>query len=119
MKIVVVGAGLMGLSSAYYLSQQGHEVVVIDRQEGPAMETSFANAGMLHPSQANPWNQPGILLKVLKWMGKEDSPFLIRPGALLSLLGWGVGFIKHSSESHFRANLQKNAQLVHGSSIIQ
>lgn len=111
MKIIVIGAGLMGLSSALYLSRQGHEVIVIDRQSGPAEETSYANAGLLHPSQAGPWNHPGIALQIIKWMGKEDSPFLLRPAAIPSLLGWGFRFMRHASPDRFRANLKANTRL--------
>ncbi|MDG2089873.1 MAG: D-amino acid dehydrogenase [Gammaproteobacteria bacterium] len=111
MRIIVIGSGLMGLASAYYLSEHGHEVTVIDRQQGPALETSFANAGVIHSSQAGPWNAPGIALQVLKWMGKEDSPFLLRPNAIPSLIGWGLSFIRHSRPNRFRANLKKNAAL--------
>ena len=59
MKIIVVGAGLLGLSTAYYLSEAGQEVIVLDRQDSPGNETSFANGGMITPSQSGPWNQPG------------------------------------------------------------
>jgi len=111
MKIVIIGSGLMGLASAYYLSEQGHEVRVLDRQSGPAKETSFANAGVLHPSQASPWNHPGIGREILGWMGKEDSPFLLRPSALPSLWRWGIGFLKNAKPERFHANLQANTVL--------
>lgn len=111
MKIIVVGSGLMGLASAYYLSEHGHDVTVIERQQGPALETSFANAGVIHSSQAGPWNSPGITMQVLKWMGKENSPFLLRPSALTSLMGWGLSFIRYSRPHNFQQNLKKNANL--------
>jgi len=111
MKIIIIGAGLMGVTSAYYLSEQGHEVLVIDRQGGPALETSFANAGVLHPSQAAPWNHPGIALQILKWMGNEHSPFLLRPRALPSLFNWGISFLRHARPNNFQANLQSNTVL--------
>ncbi|MAM70274.1 MAG: amino acid oxidase [Gammaproteobacteria bacterium] len=111
MKIIIIGSGLMGIASAFYLSEQGHEITVIDRQSGPARETSFANAGVLHPSQASPWNHPGIARQILGWMGKEDSPFLLRASALPSLFGWGLSFLRHASPERFRANLQSNTVL--------
>jgi D-amino-acid dehydrogenase len=111
MKIFVIGAGLLGSSSAYFLSKLGHEVVVLERQPGPGIETSFANAGMLTPSQAAPWNQPGLLRNLLRWIGREDSPILVRSGAVFSLLGWGSRFMLNSSLARFRQNLQKNADL--------
>ncbi|PCJ42821.1 MAG: hypothetical protein COA71_04790 [SAR86 cluster bacterium] len=111
MKIIIIGSGLMGVATAYYLSEQGHEVLVVDRQQGPALETSFANAGVLHPSQASPWNHPGIALQVLKWMGKENSPFLLRPRAIPSLLSWGISFLNHAKPNKFQANLHSNTVL--------
>ena len=111
MKIIVIGSGLMGLASAYYLSEHGHEVTVIDRQPGPALETSFANAGILHPSQASPWNHPSVALQVLKWMGKEDSPFLLRPSAIPSLISWGISFLRNAKPAKFQANLNSNTVL--------
>ena len=76
MKVVVLGAGLLGVTSAYFLRQQGHDVTVIDRQAQPAAETSFANGGQISVSHAEPWANPGAPLKVLKWLGKEDAPLL-------------------------------------------
>ena len=111
MKIIVVGSGLMGVTTAYYLSEQGHEVIVVDRQPGPAQETSFANACVLHPSQASPWNHPGVAWQILKWMGKENSPFLLRPSAIPSLLKWGLTFLHHSKPERFHANLKVNTLL--------
>lgn len=111
MKIIVVGSGLMGVATAYYLSEQGHEVIVVDRQQGPALETSFANACVLHPSQASPWNHPGIAWQILKWMGREKSPFLLRPSALPSLFRWGLTFLHHAKPEMFHANLKVNTAL--------
>ena len=111
MKVIVIGAGLLGSSSAYFLSTLGHEVVVLERQPGPGIETSYANAGMLTPSQAAPWNQPGMVRNLLRWIGREDSPILVRPGAVFSLLGWGSRFLLNSTLDRFRRNLKKNAAL--------
>lgn len=111
MKVIVIGSGLIGVSTAYFLSQEGHEVHVFDRKEAAGMDTSFANGGMLTPSQAEPWNQPGIFWKALTWLGDENSPFLVRPRALFSILGWSLGFIRNSSRERFYANMRKNALL--------
>jgi D-amino-acid dehydrogenase len=81
MRIVVLGAGLIGISTAFFLSESGYEVIVIDRNPGPGLDTSFANGGMLTPSQAGPWNTPGVSLKLLRWLGRNDSPLLIHPSA--------------------------------------
>ena len=83
MKTVVIGAGLLGLTTAHHLRRLGHEVCVVDRADGPGRETSFANGGMLHASQANPWNQPGVFLHTLKMLGREDSALLLRASALV------------------------------------
>lgn len=111
MRVAIIGAGLLGVSTAYFLSGTDVEVVVLDRQPGPGRETSFANGGMVTPSQADPWNAPGILGKLLKWIGKDDAPVLLRPAALLPLLSWGFSFLRNSTEARFRVNLARNARL--------
>ena len=111
MRIVVVGAGLLGLTTAWYLRQHGCDVRVIDRAEGPGRETSFANGGMLHASQANPWNEPGVLGHALRMLGREDAALLFRLRALPFMLGWGLRFIRHSSPARYLRNFEKNAHL--------
>lgn len=111
MQVVVIGAGLIGVSTAYFLGRIGHQVVVLERREGPGLETSFANGGMVTPSQAEPWNTPGILFKLISWLGREDAPVLLRPSALPSLLGWGLAFLRNSTEARFRQNVIRNATL--------
>ena len=78
MRVVVLGSGVVGVTSAYYLAQAGHEVTVVDRQAGPALETSFANAGQISPGYASPWAAPGMPLKALKWMMQKHAPLAIR-----------------------------------------
>ena len=85
MKVIVLGAGLLGVTSAYFLRQQGHDVTVIDRQATPAAETSFANGGQISVSHAEPWANPSAPLKVLKWLGKEDAPLLFSMAHQVSL----------------------------------
>ena len=111
MRVVVIGSGLLGLTTAYFLNRAGAEVCVVDRQDSAARETSFANGGMLHASQANPWNSPGILWAAARMIGREDSPFLIRKAALLRLVRWGTAFVKHSSPERYAANIRRNAIL--------
>jgi len=111
MRIAIIGAGLIGVSTAYFLGKSGHTVVVLDRREGPGLETSFANGGMITPSQADPWNAPGIALKLLRWLGREDAPVLLRARSLPSMLRWGLAFLRNSSRPRFRANLRKNVRL--------
>ncbi len=111
MRILVVGSGLLGITTSYFLIRYGHEVVVVDRAEGPGMETSFANGGMLTPSQADPWNSPGVFWKALSWLGKEDAPLLLRPSALLSLSVWGPKFLRNSAWTRYTENTLRNVRL--------
>jgi D-amino-acid dehydrogenase len=111
MKVIVLGAGLLGVTSAYYLRQLGHEVTVLDRQAAPAAETSFANGGQISVSHAEPWANPGAPLKVLKWMMKEDAPLLFRPRADLRQWLWGLSFLRECSPSRTRHNIEQIVRL--------
>jgi D-amino-acid dehydrogenase len=79
MKVVVLGGGVIGISSAYFLARAGMEVTLIDRRSGPALETSFANAGQVSPGYSTPWAAPGIPLKALKWLFQRHAPLSLRP----------------------------------------
>ena len=79
MKVIVLGSGVIGTSVAYYLAKSGHEVEVIDRQAGPALETSFANAGEVSPGYSSPWAGPGVPVKAIKWLLMRHSPLVIWP----------------------------------------
>ena len=107
MRVVVIGSGLMGLVTAYFLVKSGAEVCVVDRQDSAGRETSFANGGMLHASQASPWNAPGILWSALRMLGREDSALLIRKYALPRMLRWGIGFIRNSNPIRYAANIER------------
>jgi D-amino-acid dehydrogenase len=111
MRVIVIGGGLLGVASAWYLARNGCEVTVLERASGVAQGTSFANAGMLTPSMADPWNSPGILWHLLQWLGREDAPFLVRPSALPAMFGWGLSFIAHSSPARQRASMEANLRL--------
>ena len=88
MRILVLGSGVIGVTSAWYLARQGHEVTVVDRQPGAALETSFANAGQVSPGYSTPWAAPGIPTKALKWLFQRHAPLAIRPdGTLFQLTG--------------------------------
>ncbi len=80
MKIVVLGAGVIGVTTAWYLAQAGHQVEVIERQSGPALETSFANAGEISPGYSSPWAAPGVPMKALKWLTMRHAPLILQPG---------------------------------------
>src|SRR5687767_15996323 len=90
---MVLGAGLLGVTSAYFLRQQGHDVTVVDRQATPAAETSFGNGGQISVSHAEPWANPSAPLKLLKWFGKEDAPLLFRLRADPDQWRWGLKFL--------------------------
>lgn len=111
MKITIIGAGVIGISTAFFLSQQGHEITVIESASGAGLETSFANGGLLTPSLSDPWNSPGIFWKVLKYLGRSDTPFVIRANALASLGKWGIDFLRYSSQAHFQQSIKRNAAL--------
>ena len=86
MKIAVLGSGVIGVTTAWYLAEAGHEVVVLDRQAGPALETSFANAGEVSPGYSAPWAAPGIPMKAIRWLMMRHAPLILRPqidGAML------------------------------------
>ena len=104
MKVVVLGAGVVGVASAWYLSQAGHEVRVIDRQKGAGLETSFANGGQISAGHAAPWAKPGVPLQALKWMMHEDAPLLFRLRADPSQWRWGLQFLRNCTAERFRAN---------------
>ena len=111
MRIMVLGSGLLGVSSAYYLSQQGHEVTVVDRQSTPAAETSFANGGQISVSHAEPWANPGAPLKLLQWLGKEDAPLLFRLRADMRQWLWGLQFLRECTPARTRHNIQQIVRL--------
>lgn len=111
MKVVVLGAGLLGVTSAWFLRQLGHEVIVIDRQASAAAETSFANGGQISVSHAEPWANPGAPLKVLKWLGKEDAPLLFRLRADQRQWLWGLQFLRECTPARTRHNIEQIVRL--------
>lgn len=111
MHVVVIGGGLLGLTTAFSLSRHGLTVTLLEQLSAPGRATSFANGGMLHASQANPWNEPGVFWHALKMLGREDAALLVRFRALPSLLGWGLRFVRHSRPDRYLQNFEKNARL--------
>ena len=106
MKVLVLGAGVVGVSSAWYLARAGHEVTVIDRQPSPGQETSFANGGQISVSHAEPWSNPHAPLRALRWMGREDAPLLFRFRAEQALLDWSWRFLRECTPGRTRANIR-------------
>lgn len=111
MRVIVLGAGLLGTTSAYYLQQLGHEVTVIDRQATPAAETSFANGGQISVSHAEPWANPSAPLKLLQWLGKEDAPLLFRLRADMRQWLWGLSFLRECTPARTRHNIEQIVRL--------
>ncbi|SFP89748.1 D-amino-acid dehydrogenase [Variovorax sp. PDC80] len=111
MRVIVLGAGLLGVTSAYYLQQLGHDVTVIDRQAAPAAETSFANGGQISVSHAEPWANPSAPLKVLQWLGKEDAPLLFRIRADMRQWLWGLQFLRECTPARTRHNIEQIVRL--------
>lgn len=111
MRVIVLGAGLLGTTSAYYLQQLGHQVTVIDRQATPGAETSFANGGQISVSHAEPWANPSAPLKVLQWLGKEDAPLLFRLRSDLRQWLWGLSFLRECTPARTRHNIRQIVQL--------
>ena len=93
MKVIILGAGVVGVTSAWYLREAGHDVTVVERQPGPGLETSFANGGQISVSHAEPWSNPSVPLQILKWMGRQDAPLLFRPRADPAQWLWGARFL--------------------------
>jgi len=106
MRIVVLGAGLIGVASAWFLAEDGHEVIVVERQPGPARETSFANGGQISTSHAEPWANPATPLKVIQWLGHEESPLLWRLRADAAQWAWGLRFLRECTPGRTRANIR-------------
>jgi D-amino-acid dehydrogenase len=111
MKVIVLGAGLLGVTCAYFLRQQGHDVTVVDRQASPAAETSFANGGQISVSHAEPWANPSAPFKVLKWLGKEDAPLLFRIRADMRQWLWGLQFLRECTPARTRHNIRQIVNL--------
>lgn len=111
MRVVILGAGVIGVTSAWYLAQAGHEVVVIDRQAGPALETSFANAGEISPGYASPWAAPGIPAKAVKWLFMEHAPLILRPQFDLAMLRWLAAMLGNCNARDYAVNKARMVRL--------
>ena len=105
MRVTVLGAGVVGVTSAWYLAADGHEVTVIERQPRPAQETTFANGGQISVSHAEPWANPQAPWKALKWLGHEDAPLLWRLRADPAQWTWGLRFLRECTAERARANV--------------
>src|SRR5258705_1974696 len=105
MKVIILGAGVVGVASAWFLSKAGHEVTVIERQPAAGLETSFANGGQISVSHAEPWANPGAPMLILKWLGREDAPLLFRLRADRAQWRWGMQFLVECLPARARRNM--------------
>lgn len=115
MRALVIGSGLIGVSTAWALARAGAAVTVVDRATGPGLETSFANGSLLTPSMADPWNTPGCWRVLLRSLGRTDSPLQLRAHALPGLVGWGARFLWNSRRAAFHRAMAANFELAHAS----
>ena len=111
MKIVVLGSGVLGVATAYYLARAGAEVTVIDRQTGPALDTSFANAGQISFGYSTPWGAPGIPAKAVKWMFERHAPLSIRPDGTLFQWRWMAAMLRNCSADRYAVNKERMLRL--------
>jgi D-amino-acid dehydrogenase len=107
MKVIVLGSGVIGTTTAYYLARAGAQVTVLDRQAGAALETSFANAGQVSPGYSTPWAAPGIPVKALKWMFQRHAPLAIRPDGSLFQLRWMAQMLRHCTAANYAINKER------------
>ncbi|KVN67153.1 D-amino acid dehydrogenase [Burkholderia ubonensis] len=111
MRVAILGSGVVGVTNAYYLARAGHEVTVIDRAQGPALETSFANAGQISPGYASPWAAPGVPLKAIKWMFQKHAPLAIRLDGSAFQLQWMWQMLQNCSKARYAVNKGRMVRL--------
>jgi D-amino-acid dehydrogenase len=111
MKVLVLGGGVIGVATAYYLARAGHEVEVVDRQSGAALETSFANAGEVSPGYSAPWAGPGVPIKAIKWMLMQHSPLVIWPLLDPAMWRWGAMMLANCTARAYALNKSRMVPL--------
>jgi D-amino-acid dehydrogenase len=111
MRVMVLGSGVIGTSVAYYLARSGHEVTVIDRQPGPALETSYANAGEVSPGYSAPWAGPGVPLKAIKWLLMHHRPLVIKPMLDPAMWRWCLQMLANCTGEAYRVNKGRMVRL--------
>lgn len=111
MHVMVLGGGVIGVTSAWYLARRGAEVTLIDRQAAPGLETSYANAGQVSPGYSTPWAAPGIPFKALRWMLERHAPLSIRPDGTLYQLRWLAAMLANCSSKRYAINKERMLRL--------
>ena len=111
MNVLILGSGVIGTTTAYYLARAGHQVTVVDRQSSPALETSYANAGEVSPGYSAPWAGPGVPVKAMKWMLMHHSPLVIWPMRDLAMWRWGAMMLRNCTEARYRINKGRMVRL--------
>ena len=111
MKVLVLGGGVIGVTTAYYLARAGHSVTVLDRQPGPALETSFANAGEVSPGYASPWAAPGVPFKAIKWLTMKYGPLVIRPKLDPAMWIWVARMLRNCTAARYALNKSRMVRL--------
>ncbi len=104
MKIIVLGGGVIGVTTAYFLSEARHDVTIIERRDGPGLETSFANGGQISVSHAAPWSRPELPGQLIRWMGRRDAPFRMVPQPDINMWRWGIAFLRNCNLARFHEN---------------
>ncbi|HEY4066334.1 MAG TPA: D-amino acid dehydrogenase [Burkholderiaceae bacterium] len=111
MKVLILGSGVIGVSSAYQLALAGHEVTVIDRQPAAGLETSYGNAGEVSPGYSAPWAGPGVPVKAVKWLLMHHRPLVIRPNLDLNLMRWGLAMLRNCTSARYELNKGRMVRL--------
>lgn len=111
MRVLVLGSGVIGVTTAWYLNQAGHEVVVVDRESGPALETSFANAGQVSPGYSAPWAAPSIPVKAMKWLLMRHAPLIIRPQLDMAMIRWTLAMLRNCTHERYALNKGRMVRL--------
>jgi D-amino-acid dehydrogenase len=111
-RVLVLGAGVVGTAAAWFLARAGHQVTVVDRREGAGLETSFANGGQVSPCHAEPWANPAVIAKIARWLGRDDAPLLFRWSRYdPDLWKWGVRFLLNCFPEPTEINLERTLRI--------
>jgi D-amino-acid dehydrogenase len=111
MRVLILGGGVIGATAAYELAGDGHQVTLIERQGGPALETSFANAGEVSPGYSAPWAGPGVPLKAIRWLLMHHRPLVLRPHFDWNLVGWVLAMLRNCTAARYETNKSRMVRL--------